>query len=98
MILSVPFCPYQFVRNIFSPTIFYYNPLPHINEGRRPRRLPARRPVLIHINYFALDLVVHLRLRTTPPRGAPWSSKINAANGARGARYASRILPTVQRP
>ena len=27
---------------------------------------------------------------------ARWSSGINAANGARGPRFASRILPTVQ--
>ena len=30
--------------------------------------------------------------------GARWGSGINAANGARGPRFASRILPTVQRP
>jgi len=30
--------------------------------------------------------------------GARWSSGINAANGARGPRFAYRILPTVQRP
>jgi len=30
--------------------------------------------------------------------GAQWSSGINAANGARGPRFTSRILPTVQRP
>jgi len=29
---------------------------------------------------------------------ARWSSGINAANGARRPRFASRILPTVQRP
>src|SRR6218665_2565232 len=28
-------------------------------------------------------------------RGARWSSGINAANGSRGSRFASRILPTV---
>jgi len=27
-----------------------------------------------------------------------WSSGINAANGPRGPRFASRILPTVKRP
>src|SRR6218665_4120042 len=31
-------------------------------------------------------------------KGDRWSSGINAANGARGPRFASRILPTVQRP
>jgi len=30
--------------------------------------------------------------------GTRWSSGINAANGARGPRFASLILPTVQRP
>jgi len=30
--------------------------------------------------------------------GAQWSSGINAANSARGPRFASRILPAVQRP
>src|SRR6218665_217896 len=35
---------------------------------------------------------------TVSLRGARWSSWINAANGARGPRFASRILPTVQRP
>ena len=29
------------------------------------------------------------------PLGARWSSGINAANGARGPRFASRKLPTV---
>ena len=29
---------------------------------------------------------------------ARWSSGINAANGAHGPRFTSRILPNVQRP
>jgi len=32
------------------------------------------------------------------PEGARWSSGINTANGASGPRFASRILPIVQRP
>src|SRR6218665_2072031 len=30
--------------------------------------------------------------------GARWISGINAANGSRGPRFASRMLPTVSRP
>ena len=38
------------------------------------------------------------RVRSVYNEGARWSSGINAANGARGLRFTSRILPTVQRP
>src|SRR6218665_279189 len=38
------------------------------------------------------------RSRQACVKGALWSSGINAANGARGPRFASHILPTVQRP
>ena len=37
-------------------------------------------------------------MTSTYIQGARWSSGINAANGACGPLFASRILPTVQRP
>ena len=49
----------------------------------------------VHLN--TLTAVVRL-CRYAINEGARWSSGINAANGARGPRFASRILPTVQRP
>src|SRR6218665_550309 len=41
---------------------------------------------------FSLYLIMAI-VYLTPTEGARWSSGINAANGARGPRFASRVLP-----